>query len=91
MAPGALIMLLVADGALAIRYPQDVLEMYRNARQEILNNVPVTLYNDDVTFAVGLIGACILMVLFAKVMNATNQLGARRPFDEPPPLWMPSR
>jgi hypothetical protein len=81
--PGALIMLLVADGALAIWYPQDVLEMYRNARQGILNNVPVTLYNDDVTFTVGLIGACILLVLSAKVMNAANKLGARRPFEEP--------
>jgi hypothetical protein len=85
--PGALIMLLVADGVLAIWYPQDLLEMYRNTRQAILNNVPVTLYNDDVTFALGLIGICILFVIWAKVMNATNKLGARKPFEEPSSFW----
>jgi hypothetical protein len=85
--PGAFIMLLVADGVLAIWYPQDVLEMYRNTRQAILNNVPVTLYSDDVTFALGLIGICMLFVIWAKVNSATGKLGNRMPFEEPSGFW----
>ena len=81
-APGALIMLLVADGVLAIWYPQELLEAYRNTRQAILNNMPFTLYDDNVTFALGLIGICIVWVILIKVFNAIDKPKTRMPFEE---------
>jgi len=81
---GAFIMLLAADALLAFWYPNDLLEAYRSMRRSILEEVPVTLYNDDVTFVVGLIGFGLLFVILVRVTSAAPKIETRKPFGERP-------
>lgn len=79
----AFAMLLLADATLAIWFPQDLVEFYQAVRSNVLEDVPFRVVGDNVTFALGVALIPLALMIFSKVMTATDSYQRRSAHDYP--------